>query len=694
MGVIKLLDKHMSELIAAGEVIERPSSVIKELVENSIDSGAKHITVEIQHGGITFMRVTDDGCGISREDIPTAFLRHATSKVHEKQDLDAIGTLGFRGEALASIAAVAKVTMLSCRENEDIGTRYEIHGGDEIEIDDAGCPKGTTIIARDIFYNVPARMKFLKKDVSEANSVSGVMDRIALSHPEISFTFIRDGKQTMKTPGDDNLKNAILSVFGKDFTSTLIPLNYQHEGIKIQGYITCPISSRANRSMQLFFINGRYIKTRTAMAALEEAYKGNIMTGKFPGCVLHMTMDCSTLDVNVHPSKLEVRFTNERPIFDAVYHGVKSALLSGDNRSPIKEEEPLKPEILEKTATKIENEQLQFIYKPKEVKPVEKSEKISEKDSVLKEDLKKEFVQKNVELDNLEESKSEPEIFMPKPSNFSPMIVSDCITVDPYTASVRKKLEKATAETGGENEEKETQVKTVKEDEEKFSEPTISQKDNEPSVVKNQDKLIDSFLSIAGVRLDSERDAPMKFLGEAFATYIILEKGNAILFIDKHAAHERLLYEKLKRDCGKNYAQILLEPITVMLDKTEYDALLNNLSAMEDAGFEIDDYGMGTVVVRAAPQIVERDDIADTVVEMAGYLAKNKRDIMTEKMDWLYKNVACRAAIKAGDKSSEGELMALVEELMKNPDVKYCPHGRPICFTMTRHELEKRFMRV
>lgn len=691
MGVIKLLDKHMSELIAAGEVIERPSSVIKELVENSIDSGAKHITVEIQRGGITFMRVTDDGCGIAREDIPTAFLRHATSKVREKQDLDAIGTLGFRGEALASIAAVAKVTMLSCRENEEIGTRYEINGGDEIEIDDAGCPKGTTIIARDIFYNVPARMKFLKKDVSEANSVSGVIDRIALSHPEISFTFIRDGKQTMKTPGDDNLKNAILSVFGKEFTSTLIPLNYQHEGIKLQGYITRPISSRANRSMQLFFINGRYIKTRTAMAALEEAYKGNIMTGKFPGCVLHMTMDYSTLDVNVHPSKLEVRFTNERPIFDAVYHGVKSALLSGDNRSPIKEEEPIKPEILEKTATKAENEQLQFSYQPKAAKPVEKSEKISEKDSVLKGDSKKESIQKSVEFDNLEEDKNEPEIFMPEPSSFSPIMVSDCVTVDPYTASVRKKLEKAKSEI--ENPEKQ-ETQAVTEGEETSHKPTILQEDNEPSVVKNQDKLIDSFLSIAGVRLDSESGAPMKFLGEAFATYIILEKGNAILFIDKHAAHERLLYEKLRRDCGKNYAQMLLEPITVTLDKTDYDALLNNLSAMEDAGFEIDDYGMGTVVVRAAPQIVERDDISDTVVEMAGYLAKNKRDIMTEKMDWLYKNVACRAAIKAGDKSSEGELMALVEELMENPDVKYCPHGRPICFTMTRHELEKRFMRV
>lgn len=678
MGVIKLLDKHMAELIAAGEVIERPSSVIKELVENSIDSGANHITVEIQHGGITFMRVTDDGCGIAKEDIPTAFLRHATSKVHDKQDLDAIGTLGFRGEALASIAAVAKVTMLSCRENEDIGTRYEIHGGDEIEIDDAGCPKGTTIIARDIFYNVPARMKFLKKDVSEANSVSGVMDRIALSHPEISFTFIRDGKQILKTPGDDNLKNAILSVFGKDFASTLIPLNYQHEGITLQGYITRPISSRANRSMQLFFINGRYIKTRTAMAALEEAYKGSIMTGKFPGCVLHMTMDCSTLDVNVHPSKLEVRFTNERPIFDSVYHGVKSALLSGDNRSPIKEEEQPKPEFLEKP--KAEAIQLQFAVKPQIQKPTEAPNSVEN------------TAAKAVQIEDIVDE-NEPEVFMPKPSKFSPIMLSDCVTIDPYSASVRKKLAEIKAKEEAEKIEK--PVEDISKDDEEIQEPIASQEDIEqPSIIKNQDKLIDSFLSIAGVRLDTEQDAPMKFLGEAFATYIILEKGNTILFIDKHAAHERLLYEKLKRDCNKSYAQMLLEPITVTLDKTDYDALLENLSIMEDSGFEIDDFGMGTVVVRAAPQIVEHDDIADAVIEIAGYLAKNKRDIMTEKMDWLYKNVACRAAIKAGDKSSEGELMALVDELMKNPDVKYCPHGRPICFTMTRYELEKRFMRV
>lgn len=673
MGVIKLLDKHMAELIAAGEVIERPSSVIKELVENSIDSGAKHVTVEIQHGGITFMRVTDDGCGIAREDIATAFLRHATSKVSEKQDLDAIATLGFRGEALASIAAVAKVTLLSCREGDDIGTRYEIQGGDEIEIDDAGCPSGTTFIVRDIFYNVPARMKFLKKDVSEANSVSGVMDRIALSHPEISFTFIRDGKQTMKTPGDNNLKNAILSVFGKEFTSTLIPINYQHEGIQIIGYITRPVSSRPNRSMQLFFINGRYIKTRTAMAALEEAYKGSIMTGKFPGCILHMNMDCSTLDVNVHPSKLEVRFTNERPIFDSVYHGVKSALMSGDNRSPIKEEEMLRPEFLAKP--KAEAAQLQFAVKPQIQKPTEVPKPVEN------------TAERTVDIEDVVEE-DEPEVFMPKPSKFSPIIVSDCTTVDPYTAGVRKKLAEAKAET-------EKTVEDISKSDEEVSELNSLKKDNEqPSVIKNQDKLIDTFLSIAGVRLDTESEAPIKFLGEAFATYIILEKGNTILFIDKHAAHERLLYEKLKRDCGKSFAQMLLEPITVTLDKADYDALLANLSIMEDSGFEIDDFGMGTVVVRAAPQIVERDDIADTVIEMAGYLAKNKRDIMTEKMDWLYKNVACRTAIKAGDKSSEGELMALVDELMKNPDVRYCPHGRPICFTMTRHELEKRFMRV
>ncbi|MFQ9952786.1 MAG: DNA mismatch repair endonuclease MutL, partial [Clostridium sp.] len=336
MGKIHVLDKHVAELIAAGEVVERPSSVIKEVVENAIDAGATSITVEIQHGGTTFMRVTDDGCGIAREDVPKAFIRHATSKVYQQDDLDHIGTLGFRGEALASICAVSKVTLLTRTQEELAGTHYQIDGGEsESGCEDAGCPVGTTLVIRDLFYNTPARMKFLKKDVSEANAVAGVVDRIALSHPEISIRFIRDGKNQLQTPGDGQLKSCIYAVYGKEFTGGLIPVDYQLDGVKVTGFVSKPSASRPTRSMQHFFINGRYVKSRTAMAALEEAFKGSIMVGKFPSCVLHLEISCEAVDVNVHPAKIEVRFINERPIFEAVYHGVKSALLAGDSRSEL-----------------------------------------------------------------------------------------------------------------------------------------------------------------------------------------------------------------------------------------------------------------------------------------------------------------------------------------------------------------------
>ncbi len=671
MGVIKLLDKHTAELIAAGEVIERPSSVVKELVENSIDSGAKHVTVEIRNGGITFMRVTDDGCGIAREDIPTAFLRHATSKIQEKKDLDAIGTLGFRGEALASIAAVSKVTLISCGKDESIGTKYEINGSDEADIDDAGCPSGTTFIIRDLFYNVPARMKFLKKDVSEANSVSGVMDRIALSHPEISFTFIRDGRQTLKTAGDGSLKKAILSVFGKDFVSSLIPVDYTHSDIHIRGYISRPVSSRPNRSMQLFFINGRYVKSRTAMAAVEEAYKGSIMTGKFPACVMHMEMDCSTLDVNVHPSKLEVRFTNERPIFDAVYHGVKSALLSGDDRSPIRAEQPQRRELF----TKSDDQAMQLRF--------------SQHKTVQKNNAPAETGQ--TEAENKDEDE-EPMIYIPPVSLFSPMTVSDAaVSAAPYTRSIQEsklaeeKFYFNDAAPNIENSDPKEKIAKIFDDE---AVPITEHKPNK-TYSENVEEVEEAVEDDCGDELQ------VRFVGEAFATYIILEYGrDTLLFIDKHAAHERLIYERLKRECGKSCGQILLKPVSVTLDKSDYDALMLNLQVMTETGFDIDDFGFGTVVVRSAPQIVEHEDIADTVIEMAGYLAKNKRDIITEKMDWLFKNVACRSAIKAGNRSSERELIELARELAVNPDVRYCPHGRPICFTMTRRELEKRFMRV
>jgi len=332
MGVINVLDKHVAELIAAGEVVERPASVIKELVENSIDAGAKNITVEIKNGGTTFMRVADDGCGIYRDDIKVAFLRHATSKVKVESDLDSISTLGFRGEALASICAVSRLQLITRNVNEEIGTSYEIDGGEEQSFDDAGCPVGTTFVIRDLFYNIPARAKFLKKDVSEGNAVSNIIDKTALSHPEIAFTYIKDGKQVLRTFGDGKLISAIYSVFGKDFAKGLIPVDYQLDAIKVYGYISKPEHSRPNRNMQNFFINGRYIKTRTAMVALEEAFKGSIMVGKFPSCVLNIELPCEIIDVNVHPSKLEVRFINERPVFDAIYHTVKSSLMKYDSR--------------------------------------------------------------------------------------------------------------------------------------------------------------------------------------------------------------------------------------------------------------------------------------------------------------------------------------------------------------------------
>ncbi|MBQ2538350.1 MAG: DNA mismatch repair endonuclease MutL, partial [Ruminococcus sp.] len=332
MGVINVLDKHVAELIAAGEVVERPASVIKELVENAIDAGAKHITVEIKNGGTTFMRVTDDGCGFLREDVKLAFLRHATSKVREQDDLDHIATLGFRGEALASISAVSRLQLITKSAKEDTGTSYIIEGGEEKSFDDAGCPVGTTFVIRDLFYNIPARAKFLKKDVSEGNTVSNVVDKTALSHPEIAFTFVRDGKQALKTFGDGKLLSAIYAVFGREFATSLIPVDYQLDGITVSGYVSKPVNSRPNRNMQNFFINGRYVKSRTAMAALEEAFKGSIMVGKFPSCVLNLSLPFEAIDVNVHPSKIEVRFINERPVFDAVYHAAKSALLRHDDR--------------------------------------------------------------------------------------------------------------------------------------------------------------------------------------------------------------------------------------------------------------------------------------------------------------------------------------------------------------------------
>lgn len=703
MGVINVLDKHIAELIAAGEVVERPSSVIKELVENSIDAGAKNITVEIKNGGTTFMRVADDGCGIYRDDIKKAFLRHATSKVKTANDLDTISTLGFRGEALASISAVSRLQVITKNENEEIGSCYEIEGGDEISLEEAGCPTGTTFVIRDLFYNIPARSKFLKKDVAEGNAVSALMDKIVLSHPEVAFTFIRDGKQVLRTFGDGKLLSAIYSVFGKDFAKGLIPVDYTLDSVSVKGYISKPINARPNRNMQNFFINGRFVKTRTGMAALEEAYKGSIMVGKFPSAVLQLTVPYEIIDVNVHPAKIEVRFINERPVFDAIYHAVKSALQQGDERKQIHFKENTAFNEIKKVNpfnnaqavfAKAENtpaekpikpiERIEPVLKNSEPKPYNPFDELDLKDEKSKpvsiDNLKmsdssnpfdiysKQAIKRNSELENKKAEFSKQKLekaeqLILKATQQEESLPKQEITVDDLTAE--------STETPIETEVSKEEVKPLKE----ISENKTDNNDALTELPKEQTKL--------------------RFLGEAFNTYIIVEKNdNEVLIIDKHAAHERIIYEKLKADSGSANVQYLLTPITVTLDKIDYDAAVSNLDMFAKCSFDVEDFGNGTLLVRSAPQYLAATEIADCITEMSGYIASGKKDIYTEKMDWFYHNVSCRSAIKAGNKSTVQELMDIAWTLERNPQIKYCPHGRPICIVMTKYEIEKQFGRL
>lgn len=703
MGVINVLDKHIAELIAAGEVVERPSSVIKELVENSIDAGAKNITVEIKNGGTTFMRVADDGCGIYRDDIKKAFLRHATSKVKTANDLDMISTLGFRGEALASISAVSRLQVITKNENEEIGSCYEIEGGDEISLEEAGCPTGTTFVIRDLFYNIPARSKFLKKDVAEGNAVSALMDKIVLSHPEVAFTFIRDGKQVLRTFGDGKLLSAIYSVFGKDFAKGLIPVDYTLDSVTVKGYISKPINSRPNRNMQNFFINGRFVKTRTGMAALEEAYKGSIMVGKFPSAVLQLTVPYEIIDVNVHPAKIEVRFINERPVFDAIYHAVKTALQQGDERKQVHFKENTAFNEIKKVNpfnnaqavfAKAENtpaekpikpiERIEPVLKNSEPKPYNPFDELDLKDEKTKpvsiDNLKmsdssnpfdiysKQAIKRNSELENKKAEFSKQKLekaeqLILKATQQEENLPKQEITVDDLTAE--------STETPIETEVSKEEVKPLK----GISENKTDNNDALTELPKEQTKL--------------------RFLGEAFNTYIIVEKNdNEVLIIDKHAAHERIIYEKLKADSGSANVQYLLTPITVTLDKIDYDAAVSNLDMFAKCSFDVEDFGNGTLLVRSAPQYLAATEIADCITEMSGYIASGKKDIYTEKMDWFYHNVSCRSAIKAGNKSTVQELMDIAWTLEKNPQIKYCPHGRPICIVMTKYEIEKQFGRL
>ncbi len=626
MAKIKVLDKHMAELIAAGEVVERPASIVKELVENSIDAGASQVTVEIRNGGISYLRVTDNGHGIDRDDVPVAFLRHATSKVSKIDDLENISSLGFRGEALASISAVSHLQLLTKTSSQQIGTRAELSAGEIKEIEDAGCPMGTTFVIRDLFYNVPARMKFLKKDVSEANAISGILDKIALSHPETSIKLIREGKVTLHTPGDSKMLSAVYAVFGKEFTETLVPVKYELNGIKVHGFVSKPINARPNRAMQNFFINGRYVKTLTAAAAINEAYKGSIVVGKFPACVLHIDMNFNSVDVNVHPAKLEVRFTNEKPIFEAVYHAVKSAISKDTQKK-------------------------EFVFAPKKV------------ELAPKEPAKLPVQTKLIE----ETPQVMPQIrpqFKPIKNDIEPLVLNEREIIKSYDLPTTK-LEKVL----------DTPVIIKEEVKQKNYEPI--EKIEEKPIIKN---IVEEVFT--------------KFIGEAFNTYIIAQYGkDSLLVIDKHAAHERLIYENLKEKASESYAQTLLSPISVVLDTNSYTALLTNADKLSKMGFEIEDFGASTVLVRACPIDLD-EEIEDAIIEIAAYISQNRVDINTEHMNWIYHNIACRAAIKGGNKSSDEELIALAKLLEENEHIRYCPHGRPISILIKKKDLEKQFNRI
>lgn len=746
MPKINILDKHTADLIAAGEVVERPASAVKELVENSIDAGATTVTVEIQNGGISYIRITDNGCGISREDVKTAFLPHATSKIRQKDDLNSIMTLGFRGEALASIAAVSKVDILTRTADETFGTRYSLEGGEQKVFDDAGCPVGTTIVVKDLFFNTPARMKFLKKNVSEGNAVADAADRMALSHPEVSVKLIRDGKETLCSPGDGNLLSAIYAVYGKEFASGLIPVKYQSDGVRVEGYVSKPLASRKSKSMQLFFLNGRFVRSGTASAALSEAYRNSIMVGKFPACVLHIKFPPSAVDVNVHPAKLEVRFENEKPVFDAIYYGVKNALITGDTR----------PE------AKLSDKEF-----PTQKAPFARPESLYKKSNMF---AQQKFLlnkrEKNGDLSAL----NRPAVMDKGEADFSKQQGTGCSSTGGIDSSkiqgTSYQSSGATTPDGRQNTDAFANDENDKNipangntSDQGFSEKGSGAYFREPQAVNGtfeyyrppvninvtvDDENVENPVSGASSDIgaagnivadnfaqspddgmsekaafagegfqstadntsgntsvgtaarvidDDKTDSPI-FIGEVFATYIIVQVGKKLLLIDKHAAHERILFDSLCENHSAPSAQMLLEPVTVTLRKTEHTVLLENADLLERAGILVEDFGMNSIIIRSVPMNLDSQGVCEIVEEVADRLLKNPNRVSTEKQEWIYHSIACRAAVKAGDKSDKAELMALCERIVKDDSIRYCPHGRPVAVWLSKYELEKQFGRA
>ena len=712
MAVIHVLDKHTAELIAAGEVVERPASVVKELLENSIDAGATQVTVSIESGGVKLIEISDNGTGIEAEYISTAFIRHATSKIETPDDLTNIHTLGFRGEALASIASVARVELTTRTEVDEFATVYRIEGGEEVSREPGARAVGTTIRVKDLFYNTPARMKFLKKDSSEGTFVSDTVTHVALSHPEVSVKFIREGKLQYVTPGDGQLRGAAYAVLGREFSRDLIELKNQEGVYRITGLITPPKSCRASRSMQHFYINGRYVRNRTMMAGMEMAFKGTMMQGKFPGGILLLEMPADLVDVNVHPAKIEARFAHENDVFDVVYHAVKLALAQPGT-----------------------GERLFTFEADKEEEKAGNSKKDTD---IIKNDVKNNsftglsaIIRGQADPGVLPQQHWEPAKPAAAPQQPAPAAAMQIPTapsaprwkgsaqnedmLDPFVTLHSPKLETTKAPEPFRAAASETQLDVEPEfgetklhspqdhmaawnpaqeapKEEPESAPYVETEPDAPEAAEQETVLAEP----EQMNFDPTADQPepLRYVGEVFRTYILAERGDELCLIDKHAAHERQLYEKLAANYGNVPSQMLLEPAAIDLAAEEKQALLDNIPLLENAGLEIADFGGNTVVLRAVPADVEPQNAESLLVEIANKLLKGGHDALNEHTEWVLHSISCRAAIKAGDKSSPQELLALAEKILSGEVPPFCPHGRPCVLKLTRKELEKQFGRI
>ena len=710
MAVIHVLDKHTAELIAAGEVVERPASVVKELLENSIDAGATQITVSIESGGVKLIEISDNGTGIDAEYIPTAFIRHATSKIEKPDDLNSIHTLGFRGEALASIASVARVELLTRTEVDEFATCYRIAGGEEQGREPAARAVGTTIRVQDLFYNTPARMKFLKKDSSEGIFVADNVGHVALSHPEVSVKFIREGKLQYVTPGDGQLRSAAYAVLGREFSRDLIEV-YAEEGMyRVTGLITPPKSCRASRSMQHFYINGRYVRNRTIMAGMEMAFKGTTMQGKFPGGILLLEMPTDLVDVNVHPAKIEARFARENDVFDVVYHAVKLALAqpgTGERRFTFEADEKEKTEKENDTQSEntVKNDHFtglsavipgqadpgtlpaQRWQAPQPQRPAAAPVKTPAFTADTSPIQPAQPVRTAAAVPSWRQSGPAEDILDPVVTLHSPE-KPDATKIHPASQSFRAAAGEAQLDVHPETD---TETDPPLDHMAAWN-TTPAAPEIEAATVPYQPE---EPAQPEQLGFDvPQGEEPLRYVGEVFRTYILAERGDELCLIDKHAAHERQLYEKLAANYGNVPSQLLLQPAAIDLSAEEKQALLENQPLLENAGLDVADFGGSTVLLRAVPADVEPQNAEDLLVEIADHLLKGSRDALNEHTEWVLHSISCRAAIKAGDKSSPQELMALAEKILSGEVPPFCPHGRPCVLKLTRKELEKQFGRI